>query len=144
MNLQEMNSPLPKGWLNINANSINTVTQLSNNNLGIYNTTNVSGSSSVTLTPQSVVAGILIISAGRTTNIGIPLSAAIDSYLGSNFAINGVVIKLIVINREPTNSLSLTSSEFPAQPIPKAQAIASTVTDFYFIRTSGIYTPLNS
>lgn len=143
MNLQEFTSPLPKPWLNINANSLTTITEVSKNKLSLYGTLVATGTTPITLTAEQFVSSILVIDVARTANISIPLSATIDAYLGP-YAQNGVTIQCIVINRNPTDTLDLVSSEIAAQSIPKAQSIASSSTTFYFIRQDGLYVPLNT
>lgn len=145
MNIQEFKSSLPKQWLNINANSVvsdvsSSVKPLSNVGLVVI----PSGATPVTLSVVQAISGYVIISSGRSANIDMPLSAAIDTYLGSEFSVDGSSFSVRIINRETTNQLNLVSSEISAQPIQKAGATFNVYTEVIFVRLSGVWTPLNS
>lgn len=137
MNVREFSSALPKPWLRVNSGVGVCSTPLYT---GVYVT--AAAADVLTLSAEQVVSGVLIVLAGRTAGISLPLTAAIDAY--TKTPIDGTRFILKVINREPTNAIALSSVEIPGQPIPKSQAGgASTTTDFHFLRVGGSYICLN-
>lgn len=138
MNIREFSSALPKPWLRVNSGVGVCGIPLYP---GVYVT--AAGVDVVTLTPEQAVSGVLVVLAGRTAGISLPLTAAIDAYTAT--PVDGTRFILKVINREPTNAIALSSVEVPGQPIPKSQAGgASTTTDFHFLRVAGSYICLNA
>lgn len=97
MNLQELTSPLPKPWLNISANTLNTnilnADTVNANSLNVlirYSTIDIShgpastnnGTGTLNITPANLVSGILGANGAATLTVQLPSAAAINTYLG--------------------------------------------------------------
>ena len=152
MDLKDLNSPLPKPWLNPNVNDLTAASFASPSILSSaqfsFPAINIaSGGGAVTLSPQEMVSGILIVDVGRSASIGLPLSANVDAYIltTGTTPVNGMAFQLNVVNREPTATLNLSSIEVPAQGIPKAVSGAVSLPSiFYFQRIGAVWTCLNN
>ncbi len=79
MNLQEFISPLPKPWLNITANSLTTLINITTG----PSSTN-SGTGTLNITPANLVNGLIGATGAGTLTIQLPTAAAINTYLSDS------------------------------------------------------------
>lgn len=87
MNLEEFTSPLPKPWLNINANSV-SANELSGGVVSsivpLYlGTVAAYGTPAVTLTSSNIVGGVGAFNAGSAQNVSLPTGSVLSTFIGA-------------------------------------------------------------
>jgi len=132
MNLEEFNSPLPKPWLNINANSINSLFDVSS---GASSTNN--GTGTLDITPANLVNGVIGATGAGTLSIQLPTAAQINTYLGTVPLISGQSFKFTICASAATTVNVLLGSNITAFNAASPLVIASSVQkDLIFVKSS--------
>jgi len=110
MNLNEFTSPLPKMWLDINANSINVVNSYTQNDFSLGSFSTNSGTGTLNISPANLINGVIGANgAGPRLDIVLPTAAAINSYLGNQPALANLSFSFTVcVSRTATSAVQLT------------------------------------
>lgn len=95
------------------------------------------------LTVQQLVNGIVILGSTYTGSWTIPLTTALDAYIGDS-PLNGSTFKCTFINRSASES-SLSSAEVAAQYVgARHSATAANISDVYFLKVGGVWLGLSN
>lgn len=144
MDLQALNSPLPKPWLVPQVDTLTAQTSVVTSPLSLGGVRLLATPGPETLSAEDAVSKVIVIPATYNTGVLIPLSVDVDAYLENKTL--GVQYAIRIVNRS-LNPVSFSNAENGGQTMPgitgAGQFLNGTIYMQRDLVTPGIYTALN-
>jgi|SRR5579872_3175423 len=133
MDLKELNAPLPKPWLTVNAGTVNATEAYIQSSLRDSGIAYFSASGNIPI--DSAVSGVVVIRAGATPGLilTMPTNAVLSSYLNPEIP-NGIYFTMLIINKSTANAQVLSPDSATLVNVPNAPAFGALTSVFVYSR----------